>query len=158
MRDTTDFRLPAAARFALTALADQIDTLTEQVDRLEREIVSEAKREEDMRRLTTISGVGAITAAIVKAPVPDPDRFRSGRHFAAWLGLTPRSHSSGGKELLGGISKMGTTELRSPLIMGWLKVHHLFRKVFDRQNIGETLCLIEFDVRPKTLDRRTSQR
>ena len=118
VRNTTDARLPAAARFALTGLADQIDTLTEQVERLEREIITEAKRDEDMRRLTTIPGVGAITAATVKALVPDPDGFRSGRHFAAWFGITPRPHSSGGKERLGGISKTGNTELRSLLVIG----------------------------------------
>lgn len=61
-----------------------------------------------MRRLTTIPGVGAITAASVKALIPDPDGFKSGRHFAAWLGLTPKPHSSGGKERLGGISKWAT--------------------------------------------------
>ncbi|MER8665398.1 transposase [Mesorhizobium sp. M1148] len=71
-----------------------------------------------MRPLTTIPGVDAITAATVQALVPDPDGFRSGRHLAAWLGLTPRSHSSGGKKLLSGISKMGNntgavTERRS---------------------------------------------
>ena len=54
-----------------------------------------------MRRLTTIPGVGAITAASIKALVPDPAGFKSGRHLAAWLGLTPKSHSSGGKERLG---------------------------------------------------------
>lgn len=118
VRDTTDARLPAAARFALTGLVDQIDALTQQVERLEREIVAEAKRDEDMRRLSTIPGVGAITAAIVKALVPDPDGFRSGRHFAAWLGLTPRPHSTGGKNRLGGISKMGNPELRSLLVNG----------------------------------------
>lgn len=118
VRDTTDARLPAAARFALIALVDQIDALAEQIDRLEREILAEAKRDEGMRRLTTIPGVGAITAATVKALVPDPDGFRSGRHFAAWLGLTPRSHSSGGKERQGAISKMGNTELRSLLVVG----------------------------------------
>ena len=71
-----------------------------------------------MRRLTAIPGVGAITAASVKALVPDPDGFKSGRHFAAWLGLTPKSHSSGGKERLGGISKMGNPTLRSLLVCG----------------------------------------
>ena len=91
VRDPTDARLPAAAHFALTALVDQLDALTEQVERLEREIVTEAKHDEDMRRLTTIPGVGAITAATVKALVPDPDGFRSG-HFAAWLGLTPQPY------------------------------------------------------------------
>jgi len=118
VRDATDARLPKAARFALTAIADQIEALIEQIDKLEREIVAGAKRDEDMRRLATIPGVGPITAASIKALVPDPGGFKSGRHFAAWLGLTPRSHSSGGKERLGGISKMGNPELRSLLVLG----------------------------------------
>lgn len=118
VHDDTDARLPEAARFALSAIADQIEALARQIARLEREIVAEAKRDEDMRRLTTIPGVGAITAASIKALVPDPAGFKSGRHLAAWLGLTPKSHSSGGKERLGKISKMGNTELRTLLVLG----------------------------------------
>ncbi|MDV2968908.1 IS110 family transposase [Nitratireductor aquimarinus] len=118
VRDATDARLPKTARFALSTLADQIEALFAQIVKLEREIVAEAKRDEDMRRLATIPGVGPITAASIKALVPDPGGFKSARHFAAWLGLTPRSHSSGGKERLGGISKMGNPELRSLLVLG----------------------------------------
>jgi transposase len=118
VRDEEDTCLPKAARFALAEVADQIETLTRQIDRLEREIVAQAKLDEDMRRLTTVPGVGAITAATVKALVPDPDGFKSGRHFAAWLGLTPKPHSSGGKERLGGISKMGNPTIRSLLVCG----------------------------------------
>lgn len=118
VRDETDARLPKAARFALSATADQIDSLASQIDRFQREIVAEAKRDQDMRRLTTIPGVGAITAASIKALVPDPAGFKSGRHLAAWLGLTPRPHSSGGKERLGKISKMGNPELRCLLVLG----------------------------------------
>ena len=118
VRDATDARVPTVARFALTILADQIEALFAQVVKLAREIVAGAKRDEDMRRLTTIPGVGPITAASTKALVPDPGGFKSGRHLAAWLGLTPRSHSSGGKERLGGISKMGNPELRSLLVLG----------------------------------------
>lgn len=91
--------------------------MIEQIDKLERAIVTRARRDEDMRRLATIPGFGPITAASIKALVPDPGGFKSGRHFAAWLGLTPRSHSSGGKERLGGISKMGNPELRSLLVL-----------------------------------------
>jgi transposase len=60
----------------------------------------------------------------VKAFVPDPAGFVSGRHFAAWLGLTPKPHSSGGKERLGGISKMGNPVLRSLLVLGAASVPH----------------------------------
>lgn len=118
VRDGDDMCLPDVARVALAEVADQIETLGRQVDKLEREIVATAKRDEEMRRLTTIPGVGAITAASIKALVPDPGGFKSARHFAAWLGLTPRPHSSGGKERLGGISKMGNPTLRSLLVLG----------------------------------------
>ncbi|MBB4383615.1 transposase [Bradyrhizobium sp. SBR1B] len=118
VRDKTDVRLPAAARFALMAIADEIEAAADQIDRPERATIVEAKRDEDMRRLTTIPGVGPITAATIKALVPDPGGFTSARHFAAWLGLTPRSYSSGGKERLGRISKMGNPELRSLLVVG----------------------------------------
>lgn len=118
VRDEEDVCLPKAARLALAEIADQIEALTRQIDKLERGIVGEAKRDQDMPRLTTIPGVGAITAATVKALIPDPDGFKSGRHFAAWLGLTPKPHSSGGKERLGGISKMGNPTLRSLLVCG----------------------------------------
>ncbi|MEY9401829.1 transposase [Bradyrhizobium japonicum] len=127
VRDETDARLPAAARFALMAIADEIEASADQIERLERAIVMEAKHDEDMRRLTTIPGVGAITAATIKALVPDPGGFKSARHFAAWLGLTPRSHSSGGKERLGRISKMGNPELRSLLVVGATAVLRLVR-------------------------------
>ena len=118
VRDDKDARLPQAARFALAELANQIEWTKHRIDKLERAIVIEAKRDEDMRRLVTIPGVGVIIAASIKALIPDPHGFKSGRHFAAWLGLTPRSHSSGGKERLGRISKMGNSTLRSLLIVG----------------------------------------
>jgi transposase len=70
------------------------------------------------RRLATIPGIGAITANALQALVPDPGGFKSGRHFAAWLGLAPRAHSSGGKERLGRISRAGNTTLRAFLVLG----------------------------------------
>lgn len=90
----------------------------DQIDKLERAIIVEAKRDNGVRRLATIPVVGAIIAASIKALVPDPTGFKSGCRFAAWLGLTPKPHSSGGKERLGRISKMGNSALRSLLIRG----------------------------------------
>ena len=113
-----DQRLPHAARTALKLLADQIEQLTQRIDILEREIVTEVRRDETMRRIATIPGIGPITAATIQALVPDPDAFTSGRHFAAWIGLTPKMHSSGGNERLGKISKMGNPALRSLLVVG----------------------------------------
>ncbi len=118
VRDKTDLRLPKAARLALMDVASQIDALKAQIEKLEQAIVATVRRDDDARRLVTIPGVGAIIAASVRALVPDPGGFKSGRHFAAWLGLTPKPHSSGGKERLGRISKMGNRALRSLLVVG----------------------------------------
>jgi transposase len=76
------------------------------------------RRSAESRRLETIPGVGYITATAIAATVTDPAQFRSGREFAAWLGLTPRQNSSGGKERLGRISKMGDGYLRTLLVVG----------------------------------------
>ena len=118
VRDENDERLPPAARMALKTLADQIDALTERAEALERRIVAEVRANDAMRRLATIPGIGPITAATIRALVPDPGAFASGRHFAAWVGLTPKLNSSGGKERLGRISKMGSPDLRSLLVVG----------------------------------------
>ena len=118
VRDEADERLPGAARLALADLADQIEALTARLARLDREIVAQARQDSDLRRLTTVPGIGPISAASLQALVPDPTGFVSGRHFAAWLGLTPRPHSSGGRERLGRISKMGHPTLRTLLILG----------------------------------------
>ena len=118
VRDDGDQRLPGLARQALQEIARQVETLAAQIKRLDRQIVLLSRQDRDTRRLTTIPGVGAIIATSVKAFVPDPAGFKSGRHFAAWLGLVPRPHSSGGKERLGRISKMGNPLLRSLLVVG----------------------------------------
>ena len=76
------------------------------------------RSDEVSRRLATIPGVGLITATAIASTVPDPTIFRSGREFAAWLGLTPKSHSSGGKDKLGRISKKGDRYIRHLLYVG----------------------------------------
>jgi transposase len=128
IRDENDGRLPPAARTALKMLTEQIEALTERVDTLERKIVAEVRRDDTMRRITTIPGIGPITAATIQALVPDPGAFTSGRHFAAWIGLTPKMHSSGGKERLGKISKMGNPALRSLLVVGATAVSRQVRR------------------------------
>lgn len=76
----------------------------------------------------TIPGIGPITASAISAAVPDPSLFRSGRQFAAWLGLTPRPHSSGGKERLGRISKQGDGAIRRLLVIGATSVIRVARQ------------------------------
>jgi transposase len=80
------------------------------------------------RRLTSIPGVGPITAGALLAMVPDPGSFRSARHFATWLGFAPRQKSSGGKPRLGSISKQGNRYLRGLLILGAANVLRFTRK------------------------------
>lgn len=110
--------LPAVARQVLGTLIGQLQALGEQVAALEAQIVAAHRRDETSRRLASIPGVGPITASALVASVTDAHQFKSARHFAAWLGLTPRSHSSGGKDRLGGISKQGDPYLRRLLVTG----------------------------------------
>lgn len=77
------------------------------------------KANEDMRRLCTVpGGVGPVTAGAILAFAPDLRAFKSGRSFAAWLRLVSRQHSTGGKTRLGGVSKIGQTDIRKLLIVG----------------------------------------
>jgi transposase len=96
----------------------EIGRLDERIEELDREIIRRAKADEAARRLMTISGIGAVTAAALLALAPAAATFRRGRDFAAWLGLTPLQHSSGGKERVGRTSKMGERTLRRLLIIG----------------------------------------
>jgi len=131
VRDQVDGRLPDLAREALAEIAQQIQNLDDRLALLERKIVAAVRQDEVARRLTGIPGVGPITAATIRAAVPDPAGFRTGRDFAAWIGLTPRSNSSGGKERLGSISKRGNAQLRSLLVVGAIAILKLSRHGFS---------------------------
>jgi transposase len=110
--------LPAAAQPALRGLVQAMRALEEQIAGLDREIALRAKEDETARRLITIPGIGPVTAAALVALAPDPQAFRCGRDFAAWLGLTPLQKSTGGKQKLGQITKMGERTLRRLLVIG----------------------------------------
>ena len=126
-------KLPVHARSALQALAAQLRALSSEVDRLEAQILAWHRADETSRRLATIPGIGPITASAISAAVPDASLFRSGRQFAAWLGLTPRANSSGGKERLGGITKQGDGYLRRLLVVGATAFMRRARKNAARQ-------------------------
>lgn len=110
--------IPVLARRALLSIVDQLQQLSQQIRALELEIMAWHKTNEPSQRLATIPGVGPITATAIVASVGDPSQFRSGRHFAAWLGLVPRQNSSGDKERLGRISKRGDKYIRRLLVVG----------------------------------------
>jgi transposase len=117
VRDETDDRLPPEAKVAMTIVADQLADLQRLRD-IERAIVHWHRQNEASRRLATIPGVGPITASAVVATVGSVANFKSARHFAAFLGLTPKEHSTGGKQRLGRISKQGDAYIRRLLILG----------------------------------------
>jgi len=121
-------QLPELARAALHGLARQLEALEREIEQLEARIVAWHRNDETSRRLATIPGIGPITASAIAASAPDPSLFRSGRQFAAWLGLTPRAHSSGGKERQVGISKMGDGYLRRLLVVGATAVLRMARQ------------------------------
>lgn len=109
---SADFRiLLEELRQDLIALDERISTLTEKINVI-------AKADEDAQRLQQIPGIGPITATAIISAVGDGKQFKCGRDLAAWLGLTPKQHSSGGKERLLGISKRGDAYLRTLLIHG----------------------------------------
>src|SRR5436309_14559035 len=104
--------LPALARRALEDLRSHLGTLDERIGTYDRELEAQARASEAAQRLMQIRGIGPITAVAIVATVGNARDFQSGRQFAAWLGLTPRQHSSGGKRRLGHISRRGDAYLR----------------------------------------------
>ena len=83
---------------------------------IEKRIVAQHRSSEESKRLQTIPGIGVLGASTIAAVVPDPKVFRSGRDFAAWIGIVPREDSTGGKQKLGPISKQGDRDLRRILV------------------------------------------
>jgi transposase len=118
VRDGAVSSLPEIGRAALLMLGDQLVGLALQIHALERRLLAWHRQDQASQRLATIPGVGIITATAMSASVTDPALFRSGREFAAFLGLVPRQNSSGGKDKLGRISKKGDGYLRKLLVVG----------------------------------------
>ena len=118
--------VPDCVRGALASLCRQIDALDEAIKAIDKQIATQIKADPTARRLTSIPGIGPITASAILASVQDMNAFASGREFAAFLGLTPRQNSSGGKERLGRITKMGDRYLRKLFVVGACSV--LFRR------------------------------
>lgn len=116
--DETDRRIPTSAKRALRVLVAELAAIELRITVLETEIVARTRADAVARRLATIPGIGPIIASRITATVPDPSIFRSGRDFAAWIGLAPRQNSTGGKVRLGGISKRGNGTLRRLLVGG----------------------------------------
>jgi transposase len=118
LQDVDDADVPALAREALRSLIAELQAIDVRIEAVEAVIVREHRTNPVSRRLASIPGIGPITASAIAATVADPSVFRSGRELAAWIGLVPRQHSSGGKRKLGRVSKQGDRYLRRLLTIG----------------------------------------
>jgi len=113
-----DARLPVDAHTILVVLAAELQAMQTLIGSIEKRITVQHRSSEASQRLESIPGIGVIGATAIAATVPDPKVFRSGRDFAAWIGLVPREDSTGGKQKLGPISKQGDRYLRRILVVG----------------------------------------
>jgi transposase len=113
-----DESLPALARELFAAQAEEYQQLQGRIDSVDAKLATWHKTNDCSRRLAKIPGVGPIVAALLQMKTPAPELFRSGRQFAAWIGLTPKDHSTAGKVRLGIITRAGDEALRSVLVVG----------------------------------------
>jgi len=111
-------RLPELARGLVRLLASQLDEVERRIGEIDAQIMAWHKADPVSQRLATIPGIGPLAATAISATVPDPAVFRSGREFAAWLGLVPRQNSTGGKTRLGRTSRQGDAYIRRLLVIG----------------------------------------
>lgn len=133
-RIATDRELPELAKELFAIYAEEYARLKEQVRAVEARLLAWRRHNEASRRLEEIPGVGPIGSALTVMKVPDPGAFRSGRDFAAWLGLTPKDHSTAGKTRLGVITRAGDEALRSVLVAGATSVIKQARKTPGRHS------------------------
>ena len=117
-RIQTDESLPALARELFAIQAKEYEQLQSQIDEIDAQLMAQHRADDRSRRLAKIPGIGPIGAMLLTMKTPAPELFRSGRQFAAWIGLTPRDHSTAGKVRLGVITRAGDEGLRSVLVVG----------------------------------------
>lgn len=113
-----DLGLPTEATMVVAMLSQQTLDTHVRLREIDKALTALQRSDDVARRLSTIPGIGPIGATALSASVTDPHQFKSGRQFAAWLGLTPLQNSTGGKERLGRITKMGDKYLRQLLVIG----------------------------------------
>ena len=118
MRIAENETLPALAREVFAELAQDYAYVERQLMKADAKLMAWHKGSACSRRLTAIPGIGPIGASLLVMKAPDPRLFKSARHFAAWMGLTPKDHSTAGKQRLGVITRAGDEMLRSILVVG----------------------------------------
>jgi transposase len=123
-----DETLPALARELFALYAKEYAQLQAQLEKIEASLMAWHRADACSQRLAQIPGIGPIGASMLVMKTPAPEIFQSSRHFAAWLGLTPKDHSTAGKSRLGGITRAGDEALRSVLVAGSTSVLHRVRQ------------------------------
>jgi len=117
-RIQADESLPALARELFAMQAKEYEQLQTQIDEVDAQLMARHRADDCSRRLAKIPGVSTVGAMLLRIKTPEPKLFRSGRQFAAWIGLTPKDHSTAGKVRLGVITRAGDQGLRSVLVVG----------------------------------------
>jgi transposase len=123
-----DARLPRAAKMAVSQIGRHLDEIGASLKAIEDEIAKEHAQNQMSQLIDEIPAFGPLIASAIAASVPDPKVFRSGRDFSAWLGVTPRQDSTGGKTTLGPITKKGNPYIRKMLVLGARSVLHAAHK------------------------------
>ena len=128
-------RLTPILRRLAAMYLEQLDALERWLAELQAQLQELFAQREDCRLLASVPGIGPVVATALVGTVGDPRQFKNGRQFAAWVGLTPKQRSSGGKTLLGGITKHGDTYLRMMFVQGAQAVLRFVDRRSDRQSL-----------------------
>ncbi|MGE0150590.1 MAG: IS110 family transposase [Parvibaculaceae bacterium] len=147
MDDEKAPELPCAMRAALRPVVSMLFALNGEISGLDKAIRQVHRADETSRKLAEVPGIGQLIAMLLSASVARPNYFASGREFAAYLGLVPKQHSTGGKARLGSISKMGNRDLRRLLVVG-------ARAALARMRSGKTRSALA-DWARKLLERKS---
>lgn len=123
-----DATLPATAREAFAALARELAYVRHQLEAIEKKLMAWHRGDEQSRRLAKIEGVGPIGATLMSLKTPAPQIYPSGRDYGAWLGLTPKDHSTAGKHKMGAITHAGDETLRRVLVAGAMSICKIAQK------------------------------
>ena len=131
-RVAEDETLPQEVRELIAILGQDLDHAKRQFDKVEAKLMAWHKGNATSRRLAKIPGVGPIGASLLVMKTPDPKAFKSARHFAAWMGLTPKDHSTAGRRKSGAITRAGDEMLRSVLVVGATSITNLAKRRPER--------------------------
>jgi transposase len=140
-RIAQDEDLPVLARELFAVQGREYARLQDELKQIEAKLMAWHRADALSRRLAQIPSIGPITATRLVMKAPDPRAFRSGRHFAAWLGLTPKDHSTAGKTRLGKITRAGDEDLRRLLVAGATAVIQQVRRGRGHPRAGSSRCL-----------------